>query len=59
MRASDLACSRFSELAGEKRFGVFVSHFQGYSATTQQEKVTCAAQLHGQTLLIPTKKPKH
>lgn len=40
VRASDLACSRFLELAGEKRFGVFVSHFQGYSATAQQEKVT-------------------
>lgn len=31
------------ELAGEKHFGAFVSHFQGYSASTQQEKVTCTA----------------
>lgn len=29
------------ELAGEKHFATLVSHFQGYSATTQQEKVTC------------------
>lgn len=34
---------QISELAGEKHFATLVSHFQGYSATTQQEKVTCAA----------------